>query len=138
MVDLREALDDQQDQPPEMLDVCRLGAEPVMLQLFTSEVEEASLHFESDSAVRSYIKCPGEDCPTCYLGSAPQLCFLLPVLNVESRQVEVRRVPPTRGSQALAAGLLPILRNKDLPDKIVHMRRDGYRYTVWSKPMQGS
>lgn len=114
---------------------CRLGADPVMLYLFTDEVEEAKLHYEPDDAVRSFFPCPGDGCPHCYTGAAPQEFFLLPVYNVEQQAVEVLRISKKRGPDSLGSHLLPFLKDPEIKNKVILVSRTTNRYRVEARTL---
>lgn len=129
MVDLREVL---QEEPefPELLEPVRLGPLPTALLLFTPDAEEVSLHFVADQAVRSYVPCPGDECPLCYCGVRPSPAFLLPVISIQRRCVQVLRVAQRRGPGSLFTMLAPHLGEEDMANKLYLIRRDGGRYLV--------
>jgi hypothetical protein len=135
MPNLIDELEGPDNQASVSLHQTRLGKEPVMVLLFTAEVENAALHFEGDEAVFSYLPCPGKSCPLCYLGSAPQQSYLLPVLNLESREVEVLRIPSKRGPETLAAALKPHLKDPDIASKVLLISRNVNRYRVEARPL---
>ena len=135
MSSLIDHFETQDDNQPTGLSECRLGREPTMLLAFTGDTDEVTLHYESDEAVRSYFPCPGHDCPVCFLGSAPQEFFLLPVFNVESRRVEVLRISKKRGPDSLGAHLIPHIKDPDVSNKVIFVRRDGSRYRVEVRPL---
>ena len=57
MASLLDLLGDSDDQCPQPLEEVRLGDEPVMVMLFTDDVETVRLHYESDAAVRACRFC---------------------------------------------------------------------------------
>ena len=114
---------------------CRLVPEPVMLLIFTDEVEDVSLHYESDDSIRSYLVCPGEGCPLCFLGSPPQAQILLPVFNVEAQAVQVLRVSKKRGPDSLGGNLVPHLNDPHISNKLLTLSRQSYRYRVESREL---
>ena len=101
----------------------RLKKEPSMTILFTQECEEAKLHYESDEAIRSYIQCPGDHCPLCYIGSTPNTFLLLPIYCIETGEVEVLRISQKRGPGTLLGGLRPYLKDPDITDKLLMISR---------------
>lgn len=119
-----------QNGAPKSLQELRLGKEPSMVLLFTEEAEDVLLHYEKDEAVRSFVPCPGKDCPLCYVGSAPQKFLLLPVYNIETCRVEVLRIPTTRGPETLVASLLPLLKDPNISNKLFLLSRNIARYRV--------
>jgi len=135
MVDLFQLVEGVDDSQTGALRELRLNQEPAAIMAFTSDVDVALLHYEIDEAVRGYVPCPGTGCPSCFLGSAPQRFGLLPVLNVESREVEVLRIPTRRSAGSLAAALLPLLKDSDISDKVVMISRQGSRFTARSQPL---
>ena len=135
MSSLIDHFETQDDNQPTGLSECRLGREPTMILAFTGDTDEVALHYESDEAVRSYVPCPGDDCPVCFLGSAPQEFFLLAAFNVESQRVEVLRISKKRGPDSLGAHLIPHLRDPDIANKVVFISRDNSRYRVEVRPL---
>lgn len=135
MPNLIEELEQQDSQGPDVLRTVKLGKEPTALILFTGEFEPATLHFEGDEAVWSYIPCPGGGCPICFLGSAPQQFYLLPVFNVESRQVEVLRISSHRGPDSLSGGLKPHLKDPQIAEKIFLVSRLFKRFKIEVRPL---
>jgi hypothetical protein len=110
----------------------RISGEPAAVLIFTDDSEPCRMHWESDPLFRSYVVCPGEGCPLCFLGNAPQDFALLPVLNVESGEVEVVRISRRRGPGQLLDGLLPVLARQDLADQLILIQKHptNHRYTV--------
>jgi len=135
MTSLSDLANEGAGEAPSILNELRLGTEPAACLLFEDDTQEVSLHYESDPSVRSYVICPGPGCPACFLGSAPKEFGLLPVLNIESGEVEVLRVSRQRGPGALLDGLLPIVKRSDLADLLVLIRRAGMRYSVSTQPL---
>ncbi len=135
MVDIQEVLEAEEPSGPEQLEPVRLGEEPSLLMLFTSDGERARLHFEPDSAVNGYLPCPGEGCPLCFLGQSPKDFALLPVLNLEKRAVEVLRISTRRGPGTLAAGLLPHLRDEAIENEVFSISRVGAKFRVEVRPL---
>lgn len=123
------------EQPLQSLKELRLGREPALLQVFTDEVEPAVLHFEEDEQWRKYVVCPGEGCALCYLGNAPGQSLLLPVINLASRQVEVLRIPPSRGPDSLGILLCPFLKDPNISDKGLRISSANYRYHIEAFPL---
>ena len=113
----------------------RLKKEPSMTILFTQECEEAKLHYESDEAIRSYIQCPGDHCPLCYIGSTPNTFLLLPIYCIETGEVEVLRISQKRGPGTLLGGLRPYLKDPDITDKLLMISREGPRYKIQSRSL---
>ena len=113
----------------------RLGPEPATLVLFTADVEAVSMHYESGEPFRYYVICPAAGCPVCFIGTASQQVALLPAYNLETRAVEVLRVPTRRGPGSLATLLMPLLKDPSIGGKVVLLSRDGQRYTARSQPL---
>ena len=113
----------------------RLGPEPATMLLFTAEVEAARIHYEQGEPFRTYVICPAAGCPVCFLGSASQQVALLPAYNLETRAVEVLRVPTRRSPGSLATVLMPLLKDSGIADKVVLLSRDGPRYAARSQPL---
>ena len=135
MANLVDLLEGHADQNPNVLEVLRLGAETAMLLLFTPDVEEVPLHWESDEEVHSYVVCPGTGCPVCYLGAPPQTMLLLPVYSMEHREVLVLRIPSKRGPQALCMMLLPHLKDEAIFGKVLLLKREGAKYSVEAREL---
>jgi hypothetical protein len=135
MVNLLEQLESTESSQTPSLNQLKVSEEPVMILLFTPDVEKAPLHYESDESVRSYLPCPGINCPVCYLGSAPKEFFLLPVYNFESRDVEILRIPTKRGPDTLASAIKPFLQDPEISDKVLILTRNVHRYHLESRPL---
>jgi hypothetical protein len=130
VISLREALESGSD-GPETLERARISAAPTLLMLFDDSVENVALHYVYDEAVNSYVPCPGVGCPACFLGEAPHPTFLLPVLHLARRAVQVLLVSPKRGPGTLASGLLPHLEDPTgYADKVFAVTRNGGKFTV--------
>jgi hypothetical protein len=138
MASLIDYFESPDDTNSGLLRECRLGPDPVMVLLFTDEVEEVRLHYESDESVRSYFPCPGEGCPHCHLGSAPQDFLLVPVFSIERQAVEVLRVSRKRGPGSLGSHLLPHLRDPDISRKVLIISRNANRYRLEARPLAES
>jgi hypothetical protein len=120
---------------PEMLELVRLSKTPTLVQLFTADGAKVRLHYEEDETVRSYLPCPGDGCPLCYLGRAAEENFLLPAVSIKTGQVGVLRISLTRSPWSLAAGITPHLDSPDIADKVFEITRDGNRYRVQALPL---
>lgn len=134
MVDLREVLNDEPEYP-ELLEPVRLGLSPNALLFFTAEADRVELHFIEDPAVGSYAPCPGSGCPICYCGDPPKIFFLLPVVNVKKKTVQVLRIPERRGPGALFTELAPHLNEEKIAAKLFLVSRDDFRYRVAVRPL---
>lgn len=127
--------DEPADEAPR-LELVRLGPEPSMLLFFTTEAEPALLHFLKDDAVFSYVPCPGNECPVCYVASRARESVLMPVVNIESKRVEVLRVARSFGTDGLLMALRPHLRDDHaFADKLFLIRREGARFYVDVRPL---
>ena len=116
----------------------RLRKEPALVVLFTDDADEVALHYEEDPEVRAYVPCPGAACPLCYIGSPPQDYILLPIVNLESRAVEVLKISKVRGPGTLRAALAPMLEDPSIASKLVFIRRVGMDYRVESRDLPPS
>jgi len=132
MPDLNAILNATDDNASLPLREVRLGKEPALVLLFTSDVDEVKLHFEEDETVRSYVPCPGDRCPRCFLGSAPGEFYLLPVVNIDSGEVEVLRISAGRGPGALLSLLRPHIQAPDPSQNVLSISRNGSRYRIES------
>jgi hypothetical protein len=135
MPTLFDFLNNSNDAAPNALRECRLGGEPATVLLFTAEIEQVALHWEKDPMFRCFIQCPGDRCPICYLGAASEAYALLPVLNFESGEVEVLRIPARRGPGSLGARILPLIQDPSIATKVVSISRTDSRYSVSSRPL---
>lgn len=120
---------------PTGLTELRLGLEPATVRFFTSDIEAVQMHYEPGDPFRRNIVCPGLGCPSCFLGSAPQQCGLLPAYNLETRAVEVLRFSTRQSPGSLVTLLLNLLRDETIAGKVVLLSRDGFRYTARSQPL---
>ena len=114
----------------------RLGTDPVMVLAFTSDADDASLHWINDAAVKTYVVCPGSHCPVCFLGSAPTKTLLLPLLELEDREIKVLRLSTRRQPGSLGAVLIPHLMTNEIANKVLIIKRDGNKYAVAARPLQ--
>jgi hypothetical protein len=130
VVDILDALDGGEAELPQTLDPVRLSESTSLLLVFTTDGQRESLHFVDDPAVNAYVPCPGAACPLCHCGQAPTAYYLMPVVNLARRAVEVLRISTRRGPGTLAAGLLPHLRGDDLANKLFRVQRTGAKFVV--------
>lgn len=137
MADLFDVFPDAGDLDSAPLTELKVGADPAMVIFFTTETEAVLLHYEQDPAVHSYLVCPGPDCPICRLGSKPEKFGLIPVVNVDSQDVEVLRVPSKRGADALLPQLAEFLRAPNLDGRGALISRDkSYRWRLTSVALE--
>lgn len=130
MSDLSDFLEGDGAGRAAQLRTVRIGDEPAMVLAFTSETEDASLHFEPDPAVNRYVICRGLDCPHCFLGAAPMKVKLLPVYNVESGSVEVLQVPSRLGPNELGPTLARAFAAGDVDTKLFVLSRSKNRQII--------
>lgn len=135
MTNLFDLIEDAGDGQATSINELRLGAEPATVIFFTADVDAAPFHFESDEPFNSYVICPRSGCPICFLGTAAQQVALLAVYNLETRAVEVLRIPTRRSPGSLATILMPLLKDPAIGDKVVLISRNRARYTARSQPL---
>jgi hypothetical protein len=128
MVDFFDLLNDLPSDGDTRLEEARVGEDPLAFLVFTTEAEPASMHFEKDESVNSYVICPGKACPICWLGSRAKEFILLPIRDVESGQVKVLRVSTRRGPASLLDQLRVHLGAPDSPDRLLVLSRKGNVY----------
>jgi hypothetical protein len=93
-----DPIDPRMPTDDDRLRLVRVGEEPNLLNLFTTEVAEVKAHFCKDvPELTGPITCPGVDCPLCFLQNAPRVVQLLPVWNIASESVEVLLIGPQVG-----------------------------------------
>jgi hypothetical protein len=134
MADILAAFD-AAHQASNPLRAVRLSESPTAILAFTTDADEADLHFERDPTVNAYVLCPGTGCPLCHLAQQPEHFQLLPVVNIERRAVEVLRISMKRGPGTLAAGLLPHLRDPHIDEKYFVITRSGAVHAVVARPL---
>ncbi|MEO6594321.1 MAG: hypothetical protein ABIP94_06175 [Planctomycetota bacterium] len=122
------------DEAQPRLKELRLGQEPAMIMAFTADASEARLHWIDDPAVKTFVVCPGKGCPVCHLGSDATKVWLLPVYDVEGRDVKVLRITMRLQPGGLGACLIPHLNDKAIAQKVLFVKRDGTNYSVIARP----
>jgi hypothetical protein len=118
------------DGQPDHLQELRLGSDPAMVHLFTSETTDVGMHFVDDPSVKANVICPGKGCPVCHLGSAPTQTMLLPTYEIGSKTIRVLRVTMTRKPGSLAACLQPHVAGGQTSARLLAITRHDYRYAV--------
>lgn len=116
--------------PLRHLEEQRIGGDPAMVILFTSESAEAQMHFIEDPTVRGYVICPGRGCPACHAGTAPVLMLLLPVFDVTTRAVRVLRIPARRHPGSLLSLIMAHLPKDKPTNRMLAITRNGMKYSV--------
>jgi len=76
---------------------------------FTSSTTLAKLHYCEDPEIRGYIKCNGEDCVLCRIGSHVEERALLPVYLPAQKGIGVLAISPTSYPGSLRPQLMPYL-----------------------------
>ena len=138
MPSLIEKVEGADFEPRSHITELRIGDEPVLIGLFTDDFEGVKLHYVDDDSVKSYVVCPGDSCPMCHLSYQAKDFYLLPAYDHDEREVKVMRISPSRGVASLLSVLMPFLRDTEIADKLVILRRQGYRYFGERRPIGGS
>ncbi len=134
MVDLRDFLACGEGGDGDVAEL-KLGRDPAMVLLFTTEVEQTKLHYVDDESVKAYANCPGPGCPLCQLGARPVEFLLLPVIDVQTGTVRVLRVATRRGAGALLTELKPHLNRSDSCDTVLLLSRNGNAYNAKARTL---
>lgn len=119
---------------PELREI-RIGDDAVPVLLFTEDMASVKMHYVDDESVKSYVVCPSEACPICFVGTAPKDFMLVPVFAVDDGEVRVLRISTVRGPGALGPALRAVLRDPHLDTKVVMISRHNYRYSVNVRPL---
>lgn len=113
----------------------KLYDEAAMLVLFTSDADEAAVHYEQDEGSRGYILCLGKGCPFCEIGKRASQVILLPAYNIETRRVDVLRISRTTGPGTLMSGIRAHLGAPNVHDLILVVTKVADRYETKSVPL---
>ena len=135
MATLSEFLRDPDGTAPKQLHLIRLYGDPAEVLVFTDDVEQVLLHWVSDPSVKSFIECPGESCPLCFIGSSPQPNLLLPAYDLIRQRVGVLQIPCERGPGKLLSVLAPHIDGASTTDHFLVISREGRDYFVETIPM---
>lgn len=119
-LDLFTLVDGSQDTSD--VELVRIGNDEAAVILFTSEIEEAVLHYCSEPDLSSYVFCNGADCVLCQIGRKQERRYLLPVFQPTSGQIGILPVSPSLRPHALLPQLLHVLKAEG--PQVVFVRRE--------------
>jgi hypothetical protein len=119
------------------LETLRLNETPVLVALFTGQVEQTQTHFVEAPNLRAELHChagDGSPCLLCDLKYKRTRRAILPVYDVETDQVKVLLVSDSRHPHALGPLLKAELAKGGLDQRYLLLSRQGAKFAVQSVP----
>jgi hypothetical protein len=134
---LDEFLSDSPDAVGGGLEVLRLAETPVLVALFTREVDEVDSHFLDYPNLRGEVQCNTTlegRCLLCDLKKKPAKKGLLPVYDVASATVKVLSISEARDPHSLGPQIKAEVRKGNLNNRYLAISRVYNKYEVRSIP----
>lgn len=127
-------LDFAAEATPEAPSLVRLNENETAVVPFTSDYEDAHIHYSDAPEVSSYVVCNGADCTLCQIGNKADRRLLNPVYLPTTGDIGVVAISPLMRPHALLPQYLPHLSK---PERMaLFIQRQGSKYRVTARPLR--